>query len=87
MNAYPFIIKWGKYQDALTHKTEFLIFASDEETAMNFCQNWAEEEMRLERAEIEKYGSTGNYWWKHYKIEKTTIENFNHRSVNIEYLQ
>ena len=86
MNTYCFVIRWGKYENAMNHDSKFLIFAPSQDVAKNFCENWIATEMKLEKDEIARSGGKGNYWWSSHSIEEVNIEDFDNKVVNIKYL-
>lgn len=86
MNAYGYIIKWGKSKETLNHDSKFLIFANSQDAAKNYCKKWVADEIKLERNKIEQYGGEGNYWWRNYSIEEVDIKNLDNEIVNVKYL-
>ena len=85
LNPYCFIVKNGVYEDHLNHLTYFLIFASDEQKAIDFCNEYVKEEVEADKY-VNDDGQTVNHWWLHYDIVRQELKEFHDKAVNVQVL-
>jgi hypothetical protein len=85
LNPYCFTIENGVYEDSLNTATSFLIFASTEQKAINFCNEYVKKKVEEDKY-VNDDGKTVNQWWSYYKITRNELREFHNEAVNIRIL-